>query len=164
MSRDIGFERRSRHRQFGITYIAVLLFVAIVAALSAGTLQLGQTVQRHHSEQALLERGWELTQALESYQRATPAGQSPYPRRPEDLLRDPRFPKVTVRHLRRLNVDPITGLNQWGTVISEDGRGIVGFHSLSTQRPQRQELASPFADFSDQQSYREWVFVAGLGA
>jgi type II secretory pathway pseudopilin PulG len=163
MCRNTVFKHRSRPRQSGLTYIAVLLFVAILAALSAGTLRLGQTLQRHHSEQELLERGWELTQALESYQRATVAGQSPYPRRLEDLLRDPRFPKKAIRHLRRLDVDPITGMAEWGVVMSEDGSGIAGFHSLATQKPHRQELASPFADFSDSQSYRDWVFVAGLG-
>jgi type II secretory pathway pseudopilin PulG len=149
--------------QLGFTYVGLLLFVAILGLVSATTVRIGVAAQRRVSEQELLERGHRLAQALESYSRATPTGKSTYPRLIDDLLRDPRFPKTVVRHLRRIEPDPMTGRAEWGTVPSEDGSGIAGFHSLSDQRVWRQDFAPPFNDFADKPLYRDWVFEAGLG-
>jgi hypothetical protein len=154
---------QKQRRQGGFTYVGLLILIAVFALISAQTLRAGITAQRRQAEQELLDRGWRLTQALESYARATPAGQSFTPRTIEDLLRDPRFPTKTVRHLRRVEFDPITAQAQWGVVRTPDGRGIEGFHSLSTERVWRQQFVPPFTDFADKPLYRDWVFIAGLG-
>lgn len=155
--------RGGRALQQGYTYIGLLLFVAVLGLVSASTLRIGVTAQRRVAEQELLERGWALTQALESYARATQGAQSPYPSSIQDLLRDPRSPLVVVRHLRRIERDPITGGTEWGVVLSADRRGIVGFYSLSEQKAWRRDLPPPFDDFNDKPLYRDWVFRAGLG-
>ena len=155
--------RGGRALQQGYTYIGLLLFVAVLGLVSASTLRIGVTAQRRVAEQELLERGWALTQALESYASMTPRGQNPYPQSIQDLLRDPRFPKV-VRHLRRVEVDPMTGSATWGEVWTEDRRGIAGFHSLSDQTAWRRDLPAPFDDFNDKPLYRDWVFRSGLGS
>lgn len=155
--------RLSRHGQLGYTYLGLLILVAVLSLVSAATLRVGVTVARHEAEQDLLDRGLLLTRALESYARVTPSGQSAYPRSINDLLRDPRFSKSVVRHLRRIDADPITGQTEWGVVLSDNGRGIAGFHSLSDQRAKRRDFVPPFGDFEDKPFYRDWVFVAGLG-
>jgi type II secretory pathway pseudopilin PulG len=154
---------QNRRHQGGFTYVGLLILIAVFALISAETLRAGMTAQRRVAEQELLDSGWRLTQALESYARATPAGQNPVPRTIEDLLRDPRSPTTTVRHLRRVEFDPITAQAQWGIVRTPDGRGIDGFHSLSTARPWRKDFVPPFTDFADKPLYRDWVFTLGLG-
>ena len=148
-------------RARGYTYVGLLIFVAVIGLLSATALQAGLTMQRRIAEDDLLERGQRLMLALESYAKATPPGQGPYPKRIGDLERDPRFPKTVVRHLRRVERDPITGLARWGTVPSEDGTGIVGFYSLSNARTARKEFKPPFDDFNDTNFYYQWVFGPG---
>lgn len=148
-----------RSDQGGYSYIGVLLLLAVVGFMAVNTLRFGQTVQRREAEQALLEHGAELVGALASYAQATGPGQNLTPPSVQDLLRDPRFSQTTVRHLRRLLPDPITGSTEWGVVMTDDGRGIIGFHSLSEERPLRRDFKPPFSDFADLSRYRDWVFT-----
>jgi type II secretory pathway pseudopilin PulG len=159
-------QRRVRHRSLresGYTYVGLLIVIAVISLLSASSLRLGVMVHRRVAEQELLDRGYRLTLALESFARQTPAGQNPYPQAIEDLLRDPRFPNKVVRHLRRIEFDPMTGKPVWGTVAPERGRGIGGFYSLSDQAVLRKDFKPPFQEFADLPTYRDWVFVGGLG-
>ena len=149
--------------QSGYTYIGLLIVIAVLSFLSASSLHIGVMVHRRVAEQELLDRGYRLSLALDSYASLTPSGQNPYPQSINDLLRDPRFPKKVVRHLRRIEVDPMTGTAVWGTVPPEKGVGIGGFHSLSEQKVLRKDFNPPFRDFVDLPLYRDWVFVRGLG-
>jgi len=147
----------------GYTYVGLLILVAVLATSSAAALHLGHAHQRRVAERELLDKGMELVRALESYSTALPGGQGAAPARIDDLLRDPRFEKQLVRHLRRIPVDPITGQPVWGEVRSPDGRRITGFHSLSTDRPVRTEDLGPgLEDFEGKTHYSEWVFVLGM--
>lgn len=148
--------------QRGYTYIGVLLLLAVVGFMAANTLRFGQLVQRREAEQALLAQGTELVSALASYAQATGPGQRMTPSSVQDLLRDPRFPQTPVRHLRQLHPDPITGSTEWGVVLTDDGRGIIGFHSLSEERPLLRDFKPPFTDFADLPRYRDWVFTLEL--
>lgn len=148
--------------QSGYTYVGLLILVAVLALISAATMHAGMTMQRHQAEQDLLERGLALAQALDSYARATPPGLGRRPKAIEDLLRDPRFPKNVVRHLRSIAVDPITGEARWGELLSEDKKGIAGFYSLSEQKPWRKTFLPPFDDFEDKPRYRDWIFTTAL--
>ena len=148
--------------QRGYTYIGLLILVAVTATLSAGLLRTGAVVQRHAAEEALLEAGSELGNALFSYARATPQGNNPRPQRIEDLLRDPRFPKIIVRHLRRVPLDPMTGQARWGELLSDSVPGIDAFYSLSDLQTQRTTFKPKYSDFADKRYYREWLFDQGL--
>jgi len=159
----MGFTHTLRARQQGgFTYVGLLIFIAVLGLMSAGVLRVGMTMQRHQDEQDLLERGQALAQALASYARATPAGQSRQPKAIEDLLRDPRYPKIIMRHLRAIGVDPFTGQAQWGELRSEDKKGIIGFYSLSEQKPWRKSFVPPFEDFEDKPRYKDWIFTTDL--
>jgi type II secretory pathway pseudopilin PulG len=148
--------------QRGYTYIGLLILVAVTATLSAGLLRTGAVVQRHVAEEALLEAGSDLGNALYSYARATPQGQNPRPQRIDDLLHDPRFTKITVRHLRRVPLDPMTGKERWGELLSDRAPGIDAFYSLSDLQTQRTTFKPKFEDFADKRYYREWLFDEGL--
>jgi len=151
-------------RQRGFTYLGLIILIAILGMVSASTLHLGAMMHRRAAEQELLERGLALSLALESYARGAHGTQKTEPDSVNDLLRDPRSPKVLVRHLRRIEPDPITGRTQWGEIRGPGGQGIVGFYSLTEQEPLKTtDFPDPFGDFEGKRSYKEWVFKSGMG-
>ena len=140
----------------GFTYIGVMIFMAILAMVSAAVLAVGAALQRRMNEEELIFIGAQFAEAFKSYFEASPAGQRNYPAKLEELLRDPRYPGVR-RHLRRIYVDPMTGKAEWG-VIPAPG-GIVGVHSLSQRAPLKVAGFEPaFAPLSGRTSYVEWKF------
>lgn len=148
-------------RAGGLAYAALLVVLAILALAAAGTARLGAATHRHVAEAALLETGATFSAALASYARATPKGQTDAPRSLQDLLRDPRHPG-TVRHLRRVPVDPLTGSPRWGLIREDDDDdgGIIGVYSLARGRPLKQaNFDSRYQDFERRQTYAEWLFV-----
>ncbi|GAB2873235.1 hypothetical protein GCM10027277_48150 [Pseudoduganella ginsengisoli] len=111
-------------KQHGFTYLSLIILVAIIGLASAATIKLGSIMQRSAAERELLAIGAEYADALESYAKATPPGQSPLPPSFKELLRDNRFPNVR-RHLRRVYVDPLTGNAEWGIVYANQVPGAL---------------------------------------
>jgi type II secretory pathway pseudopilin PulG len=145
----------------GFAFLSLLITIAIIGVVAAATLQLGSILQRRAAEEELLSIGAEFRHALMSYADATPVGQSPAPPTLQALLKDQRYPN-TRRHLRKLYADPLTGNRQWGTVMSIDGKGIIGIYSLSTEKPIKiGEFEPQFMGFANRTSYKDWVFMAG---
>lgn len=142
----------------GYAFLMLLLALAVISLTAASQLQLGLFGQRRQAELQLLEVGGRMEAALASYARLGQGGRSPMPTHMEDLLRDPRFPKLVIRHLRQIEVDPMTGNKVWGVVMSEDGKGIVGFHSLSEEKPVMTVFGPNYAHFKDLPRYADWVF------
>ena len=140
----------------GFTYITVLF---VVAMMSGGLALIGEvwhTSNVREKEADLLYIGNEYRKAIERYYLSHPARQ--YPKQLSDLIRDPRQPG-TVRHLRRLYPDPITGKEEWGMVKSADG-GFAGVHSLSEDAPRKiAGFAVRDALFEGKTKYSEWQFV-----
>jgi type II secretory pathway pseudopilin PulG len=146
-------------RHAGFTYIGLLIFIALIGIASSASMQVGSLSQRRGAEEALLDIGGEFQQALLSYANATPQGQQRFPHALEDLLKDPRYPN-TVRHLRRLYIDPLTGNNAWGIIATPDAKGIAGVFSLSEARPIKiGNFDGAFRDFDGKTSYQGWRFV-----
>ena len=99
--------------------------------------------------------GEHYRRAIERYYRNGP---SQYPRRLEDLLRDPRQQGLE-RYLRTLYSDPVSGSQRWGTVKAPDG-GIMGVYSLAGGRPFKTAgFSEAEADFQGAATYRDWKFV-----
>jgi type II secretory pathway pseudopilin PulG len=143
----------------GFTYLGVLLLLAVIVLVGTASLRLGVVIHRRAAEQALLEVGAEFSAALRSYARATPRGLPDAPLTLQQLQKDPRFPG-TVRHLRKIYFDPVTGTNEWGLVRDEQNNGIVGVYSLSKARPVKQaHFDSRFSDMDGKQAYSEWKFI-----
>ena len=156
---------RSGERGFG--YVFLLVLIGVIGAVSAHTLEIGQSTSRRLAEQELLAVGRAFEEALYSYAGVPPAmftAQQPISVMPstgpatlEDLLKDPRLPG-TRRHLRKIYPDPVTGQAEWGLIRNRAGR-IVGIYSLSDQTPIKTTGFGPrHTHFEEAQSYRDWRF------
>ena len=142
--------------QRGFTYMTVLFMVAIMAGGLALVGEVWSTSNAREREAELLHVGNEYRKAIERYYLTGPQRQ--YPKSLADLLKDPRQPG-TVRHLRKLYPDPITGKEEWGLVKSADG-GLAGVHSLSEAAPLKSAgFAVRDAAFEGKSKYSEWQFV-----
>jgi len=147
--------------QRGFSYIGLLILMALLTTVGAGSLQLGAVLQRRHAEEALLAAGSAWSDALRSYALRSRPGEPDAPLSVRELLRDPRFPG-TVRHLRQVPVDPISGQAVWGLVQEESSGRILGAYSLSAARPIKIAGFDPrFPGFDGKRSYREWRFMRG---
>jgi type II secretory pathway pseudopilin PulG len=142
--------------QKGFTYLTVLF---VVAMMSTGLALIGEvwnTSNLREKEAELLHIGNEYRKAIERYYLSGPQRQ--YPKNLADLVKDPRMPG-TVRYLRRLYPDPITGKEEWGLVKSADG-GFAGVYSLSEAAPLKTAgFAVRDATFEGKTKYAEWQFV-----
>ncbi len=151
---------RSRISEGGFTYVALMIAVAIIGMAAAAAFQPGALLQRREAEQALIAQGRAFARALDSYAKATPAGQPAAPPDLESLLKDPRFPG-TVRHLRRIPPDPLTGRVEWGLVKTPDGQRVVGVYSLAPGHPIKIDNFEPaLRNLRHGQQYSDWVFMS----
>lgn len=140
----------------------MLALLFLLAVLGTGMAALGTvwtTAVQREKEAELLFIGAQFSRALESYHRLSPGPEKRYPQTLEALVLDPRFPN-TVRHLRRIYSDPMTGVPEWGLIRDAQG-GIIGVHSLSEATPFKQTGFAPGQEgFTEAASYRDWVFKA----
>lgn len=156
--------------QRGATLIVVLVIVAILG-LSLGIAGSSwRTIVQRTKEQELLFRGDQYRQAIGSYYKMPHAGaQGAFPTRLEDLLKDPRSLQ-TVRHIRKLYKDPMTGedwvlIRQGGTVggtvtASAATGGIIGVRSSSDLEPFKKDgFSKENEKFKDKEKYSQWEFV-----
>jgi type II secretory pathway pseudopilin PulG len=141
--------------QKGFTYLTVLFVVAMMAGGLALAGEVWHTSAMREKEADLLHIGNEYRKAIERYY---VSGPKQYPKSLADLVKDPRKPG-TVRHLRRLYPDPITGKDEWGLVKSDDG-GIAGVYSTSEAAPLKTGgFAVRDASFEGKTKYADWQFV-----
>jgi type II secretory pathway pseudopilin PulG len=146
-------------RAAGFTYLAVLLLVALIGLGLSSAATLFATAQQRERELELLFAGNQYRQAIGSYYESTPGGAKQFPPTLEALLKDERHP-VTVRHLRKLYRDPMTGKPDWVLVSRPDNR-IAGVASRSKARPFKTDnFSNPLdRDFRGAASLSEWHFV-----
>jgi type II secretory pathway pseudopilin PulG len=142
----------------GFTLIGLLLLLAVLGVGLAALGTAWQAARQREKEADLLFIGDQYRQALASYYRLGPGSDKHYPKKLESLLSDPRFPN-TVRHLRRLWPDPITG-GDWVLLRDAEG-GIQGVHSSSTATPRKTAgFPKEYAEFEGASQYSDWVFMA----
>lgn len=147
-----------RRAHGGFTYLLLLVVLAIIAITAAASLELGTTMSRRDAEQELLGIGAEYERALIAYRLATPVGQ--VKRNPDTLdalLLDRRL-AGTKRHLRKIYVDPLTGLDRWGIARAPDG-SIAAVYSLAEGQPIKQDgFADTWSRFNGATTYTRWCF------
>jgi hypothetical protein len=68
---------------------------------------------------------------------------------------------VTLRHLRRIYPDPMTGKADW--VLVTAGERIVGVHSRSEHSSFKRYFEDADAAFNGTEHYAQWVFRADTG-
>lgn len=144
-------------KEKGFTYVWVMFAVALLGVTVAAAGQAWRIEARREKEKELMFVGDQFAQAIGSYYENSP-GMKRYPDSLEKLLLDKRFPTVR-RHLRKIFTDPTTGNSEWG-LVTQQGVGIIGVHSLSTRRPlKRANFPERYATFVDAEGYRDWKFV-----
>ena len=157
-----SFRRRPGGSQNGFTYVGVLLAVALVGTQLAVAGLVWSFAQARQKERELLFVGDQFRTAIARYYLNPQGPQKEYPRRLEDLVLDPRHPS-TVRHLRKIYADPITGKVKWGLITTPDG-SILGVYSLSDKAPIKIGNFRPTEkSFEKQQRYADWKFVYMVG-
>lgn len=140
-----------------MAYLAILIAVAIVGALAAGSIQAGASLQRRAAEEELLFVGSQFQLAFKTYYETTPSGKRPYPSDLGELLRDHRFPGIR-RHLRKAYYDPLTGKSEWGVAEAPEG-GIMGVYSLATETPIKLTgFPEQFSQLEGKTKYTDWIF------
>ena len=138
--------------------LLLLMVMVVVLGLAAGMAgQSWRSIMQREREAELLWRGHQYQQAIGSYYAVNQGAVRTLPQKLEDLMRDPRFPKV-VKHLRKLYNDPVTG-KDW-ELIRDPANRIIGVRSTSDLRPFRQEgFPEGLEKLTWKSSYREWEFV-----
>ncbi len=124
---------RTQRTQQGVTYIALLLGVAITSAGVAAGGTLWSQVQRREREKQLLWAGDQMRKAIVAYSQFATDPANRFPRELQDLLLDPRS-SAPRRYLRQVYEDPITRSTEWGLIRNPQGR-IVGVHSRAKGVP-----------------------------
>ncbi len=150
--------------QGGFALLALLIFLAVVGLAAAGLATTTSLMERRLDEEQLLWVGRQYRQAIQQYIVSTPAGQLPYPKRLEDLLRDPRYPGIR-RYMRQIYPDPLTGKINWELIMAPDqSDGIVGLMSRAAGQPIKQvNFSSNIEEFEMALNYQQWRFIASSG-
>ena len=141
--------------QSGFLLIFLLGSIVLIGIAVSVAAEKWSMVARRAKEDELLYRGMEIRTAIWRYSSGVP-GATQYPEKLDDLLKDPRSLK-TIRYLRRITKDPITG-EDWGLIYAANGR-VMGVRSESTEEPIKKDGFPPdFSDFKDAKKYCKWVF------
>jgi hypothetical protein len=131
--------RSGRRSQRGLTYLAVLFFVAISGAMLAAVGIIWSHERQREKNIELAWIGLQFQNAIALYHERSPGLSRRHPENLEDLLQDRRHLTVQ-RYLRRIYRDPLTGEAKWGLVIATEG-GIAGIYSL--KRPEMRFVYQP---------------------
>jgi type II secretory pathway pseudopilin PulG len=151
-----GERRGARPRERGIVYMGVLVLIAVLGFGIMEAASVWSTTLRRQQEAELLFVGAQYRDAIAHYYQS--AEGSRYPDSLEALLEDKRVP-YTLRHLRRLYPDPLTGKADWELVKSPEG-GIMGVYSKAPGKPLKQGgFDTADQEFAAKSSYEDWQFV-----
>lgn len=138
--------------------LALLLVVGVLTLAVSTLVQRWSDALRREQEQELLRVGNEIAAAIASYRKDSQGSLGRYPPRLDDLLEDHRAFGL-VRHLRRIEPDPVNRGAPWGLIRAADG-GILGVYSQSEQPPLAQvSLRLSHADLPVAVRYSQWRFV-----
>lgn len=155
---------RATRAEGGFVYIALLIFVAVIAISLSAVSEVWSFSAQRDRETELLFIGNQYRRAITLYYTSSPRGVRAFPHSLEELLVDNRTEDNAQHYLRRLYPDPMTGKVDWGTVTLPDG-GIVGVYSRSEGTPIKQAgFSRRDKVFAEQTRYSDWVFRSPLPA
>ncbi len=125
--------RRFKRIQSGFTLLELIITLAIIAVLAAGTIPIARNMIKRERELELRRSLRELRKAIDSYKVACENGQvgpldrkvddDCYPQNLEILvegIHPPNKGDTTIRFLRRIPKDPFTGTTEWGLRSVQD--------------------------------------------
>jgi general secretion pathway protein G len=124
---------RLRKTQSGFTLLELIITLAIIAVLTAGTIPVARNMIKREKEMELRRTLRELRKAIDSYKIACESGlvgpldrkvgDECYPPTLEILvegIHPPNKGDSTIRFLRRIPKDPFTGNTDWGLRSVQD--------------------------------------------
>ena len=150
------FCKYTQNGQRGAILILLLVMVVILGFSASMAGQTWRSTMQRAREAELLWRGQQYQQAIASYYTVKHGPQQMLPAKLEHLLRDPRFPG-TVRHLRKLYIDPMTG-EDW-ELVTDPAERIIGVRSSSDLEPFRKDgFPKALERLQGKTSYSEWEF------
>lgn len=151
----IDSKRRAMRRlQRGFTLLELIITLAIIAILSAGTIPVAKNLIRREKETELRRNLREIRKAIEAYKISCDQGNVSaldkkvddecYPKNLEILvegINPPNKPTLTIRFLRRIPKDPFTNSTNWGLRSTQDdadatswgGQNVFDVYSLSNE-------------------------------
>ncbi len=141
----------------GFTFIVVLTTIIIMGIMLGAAGQSWQMTMQREREVELLFRGMQIKAAIERWNKQLPGQPPPRPLNElKDLLKDPNSLQ-TVRYLRRLYTDPITG-KEW-KVVKDPVKGVIGVCSTSEDTPLKQaNFPKGLESFEGKTKYSDWKF------
>lgn len=141
----------------GFTYLTALLIVMVMGVMLGAVGQSWNTIMQREREEELIFRGRQYRDAITRWYKSHGVKQATPLRELKFLVEDP-LSLTTVRHLRRLYTDPITG-KEW-SVIADPNKGISGVYSPSVKKPIKTGgFPEDLADFAGKTTYADWKFV-----
>lgn len=150
------FCKPTQNSQRGAVLLMLLVMVVILGFSASMAGQSWRSTMQRAREAELLWRGQQYQQAITSYYTVKHGTQQMLPAKLEHLLRDPRFPS-TVRHLRKLYNDPMTG-EDW-ELVTDPAERIIGVRSSSDLEPFRKDgFPKGLERLQGKTSYSEWEF------
>lgn len=146
----------------GFTYLAALMIIMVMGIMLGIVGQSWKTIMQREREEELIFRGRQYKDAITHWY--TPRTGEQVVTGLQDmkyLLQDPRM-STTVRYLRRLYSDPMTGKDF--TIIKDTtlpgGGGISGVSSTSQDRPFKlNNFPDDLLDLNGKLKYSDWKFV-----
>lgn len=128
--------KRRKQVESGFTLLELIITLAIIAILAAGTLPIARNMIKREREMELRRNLREIRKAIDSYKIACENGQvgpldrktddECYPHSLESLvegIRPPNKVDQTIRFLRRIPKDPFTDNTDWGLRSVQDDPG-----------------------------------------
>jgi type II secretory pathway pseudopilin PulG len=155
----------SRKSSGGFTYLAALFMIMIMGIMLGAIGQSWSVLMKREREEELFFRGNQIKNAITAWYAPKPGKHvATAPKELKDLLKDPRS-LTTVRYLRQLYTDPVTG-EEWkvitGPVKGSAMIGIIGVASTSDEKPLKQaDFPDDYKTFEGKTKYSEWQFVYG---
>ncbi len=119
--------KRGQRRERGLTLIELIAAVAILAILTGAVLPVARIRIKREQETELRRDLWEMRDAIDHYKDAADRGafqiklgSEGYPPDLDTLVKGVDVQGKTVRFLRRVPIDPMTGKAEWGMRSLQD--------------------------------------------
>jgi general secretion pathway protein G len=131
----------------GVTLVELIIVVAILSVLATAAVPIARFEVRREKERELRRDLWEMRAAIDRYKDAADKGafqvkadSMGYPPDLETLVKGVDVQGKTVRFLRKIPTDPMTGNAEWGLRSNQDdpdsdsfgGQNVFDVHSKST--------------------------------
>jgi general secretion pathway protein G len=138
--------RRTARGEAGLTLVELIVTVAIISILASAALPMMHFQAKRQKEQMLRHDLWEMRAAIDAYHDAADKGafqtkvdSMNYPPSLQKLVDGVDIQGKTVRFLRKIPVDPMTGHATWGMRSMQDdpdstswgGQNVFDVYSLS---------------------------------